>query len=173
MQLWTQTGFAAINEISLSNWDEVLPSGETMAAKTFQTKLENGFIALPFDVREEFGRARPPVKVWINGHIYRSTVSVYGGKYFIPVRKSNQTAAGIKPGDDVRARIALDKESRIVDPPQDLTIALTKTHLEGPWEQLSYTAKKEYAEMLLQAKKPETRTRRLQKILDELRAKQK
>lgn len=36
------------------------------AEKRFKTKLEDGFIALPFDVRQEFGRARPPVTVSIN-----------------------------------------------------------------------------------------------------------
>ncbi len=98
-------------------------------ARNFQTKLEDGFIALPFDVREEFGRARPPVTVSINGYSYRSTVCVYGGKYFIPVRKSNQEAAGVKPGDAVRAKIALDEEPRIVEPTPDLQAALKKSTL--------------------------------------------
>jgi hypothetical protein len=144
-----------------------------MPAKEFQTKLKDGFIALPFDIRQEFGRARPPVKVSINGYSYRSTVSVYGGKYFIPVRKSNQDAAGIKPGDKVRASIVLDEEPRTVDPPADLLAALTKSRLKPDWEKLSYSKKKEYADVLLQAKKPETRARRVEKVLDELRAKRK
>jgi|SRR5579884_2849240 len=145
-----------------------------MAAREFRTKFEDGFIALPFDVREEFGRARPPVKVSINGYSYRSTVSVYEGKYFIPVRKSNQEAAGIKSGDTVRASLALDEDARTIDPPPDLDAALKKSSpLKSSWDKLSFTFKKEYVEALLQAKKAETRTRRLQKILAELTAKQK
>lgn len=145
-----------------------------MARKEFRTKLEDGFIALPFDVREEFGKARPPVKVSINGHRYRSTVSVYDGKYFIPVRKSNQEAAGIRPGESVRAAIELDNDVRTVDPPPDLEAALTKnSSLKSSWDELSFTFKKEYAEALLQAKKPETRARRLEKILVDLSRKQK
>lgn len=143
-----------------------------MITKTFLTKFEDGFIALPFDVRKEFGRARPPVKVSINGYTYRSTVSVYDGKYFIPVRKSNQDAAGVKAGDAVEARITLDDEPRVVSPPGDLHSALAKnSHLNASWEKLSYTAKKEYAELLLQAKKTETRAARLDKIISELKAK--
>ena len=140
-------------------------------AKNFQTRLENGFIALPFDVREEFGRARPPVKVSINGYTYRSTVSVYGGEYFIPVRKSNQEAAGVKPGDTVRARIELDEEPRVVDPPADLQAALAQARLKGDWAKLSYSRKKEFVDVLVAAKKAETRARRVQKVVDEIRAK--
>ncbi len=143
-----------------------------MAAKEFRTKLEDGFIALPFDVRKEFGRARPPVKVSINSYSYRSTVSVYDGKYFIPVRKSNQEAAGIKPGDTVCASIALDEEPRTVDPPADLKTALRQSCLEADWGKLSYTTKKEFADVLVAAKKPETRARRVKKVLMEIRAKQ-
>ena len=144
-----------------------------MAAKTFRTVLEDGFISLPFDVREEFGRARPPVRVSINGYTYRSTVSVYGGKYFIPVRKSNQDAARIRPGDSVQASVALDEGSRTIDPPADLWTALTNSHLTANWEKLSYTHQKEFANVLLAAKKPETRARRVEKVLAEIRAKKK
>jgi len=146
--------------------------GEMRVAKRFQTKLENGFIALPFDVREEFGRARPPVRITINDYTYRSTVSVYGGKYFIPVRKSNQEAAGVKPGDTVRARIERDDEPRIMDPPADLQAALGKARLNADWEKLSYSRKKEFVDVLAAAKKSETRVRRVQKVLEEIRAKQ-
>src|SRR5438309_1950942 len=95
-------------------------------AKNFRAKLDDGFIALPFDVRQEFGRARPPVKVSINAHSYRSTVSVYGGKYFVKVRKSNQELAGIKSGDTVTASIALDAAPRTVDAPPELKAALAR-----------------------------------------------
>ena len=143
-----------------------------MAAKNFQTKIEDGFIALPFDVRAEFGRARPPVKVSINGYTYRSTVSVYGGQYFIPVRKSNREAAGIETGDAVKVKIALDEEPRTIDPPADLKAALAKSRLQADWEKLSYSRKKESVDVLLAAKKPETRERRVQKVLAEIRARQ-
>jgi hypothetical protein len=144
-----------------------------MAPKEFRSKLEDNFIALPFDVRKLFGRARPPVKVSINGFSYRSTVSVYDGKYFIPVRKSNQEAARIKPGDTVRAIIELDEELRTVDPPLDLMTALKQSHLEADWDKLSYSTKKEFADVLQAAKRPETRARRVEKILLEIRERKK
>ena len=140
-----------------------------MPTKNFKSVLEEGFIEIPFDVRKEFGRARPPVKVTINGHTYRSTVSVYGGKYLIPVRKSNQEAASAEPGDICKVTIASDTEVRDVTPPPDLKAALAKNPpAKARWDKLSFTHKKEHAHALLDAKKPETRARRLHKTLEML-----
>src|SRR5258708_20844972 len=86
-----------------------------MAAKKFRAVFETEggghFIALPFDVKEEFGRARPPVKASVNGHGYRTTVAVYGGKYYLGLRKANADAAGVKAGDIVRVTVEPDIEN--------------------------------------------------------------
>ena len=47
------------------------------------------FVEVPFDVKEVFGKARLPVVISVNGHSYRTTTSVYGGKYCLPVRKEH------------------------------------------------------------------------------------
>ena len=143
-----------------------------MAGKSFKVKLGEGFVQLPFDVRKEFGKARPPVNVSINGYTYRSTVAVYGQKYFVPVRRDRREAARAKVGDVVSVRITLDTKSRRVEPPPDLKAALKKNAAaKATWERLSYTHKREFAEVILQAKKHETRARRVQKTLEELIAK--
>lgn len=145
-----------------------------MSAKSFKAKLGRGFVELPFDVKKEFGKARPPVRISINGHSYRSTIAVYGGRYYVPVRRERREATGVEAGDIVEVRIVLDTEVRRVEPPPELSAALAKN---GParaqWKRLSYTHKKEHAEAILQAKKSETRARRVQKILEELTAKAK
>ena len=145
-----------------------------VADKSFKIKLEKGFVEIPFDVREHFGQARPPIRVTINGYTYRSTVCVYDGKYFIPVRMSIQKAAGIKPEDIVSVTIAADTDVREVEPPPELQAALARNKAaKARWEKLSYTTKKEHAVALLEAKKHETRERRLQKILKDLSEKTK
>jgi hypothetical protein len=142
--------------------------------KSFKTKYEKGFVELPFDVKEHFGKARPPVRVTINGYTYRSTPCVYGGKYFIPVRLSNQKAAGIQPEDIVSVTIAADTDVREIDPPPDLLAALKKNApAKAGWDKLSYTTKKEHALALTEAKKSETRGRRLEKIMKDLALKTK
>jgi hypothetical protein len=142
-----------------------------MSAKSFKTKLGSGFVELPFDAKKEFGKARPPVRVSINGYTFRSTIAVYGGRYYVPVRRDRREAAGVEAGDIVRVTIVPDTEARTVEPPAELAAALAKN---GParaqWERLSYTHKKEHAEAIHQAKKPETRARRLQETLEKLTA---
>lgn len=149
-----------------------------MSAKKFSAKLgAEGhalFFEVPFDVKKEFGKARPPVKVSVNGHSYRSTVSVYGGKYYLPVRSERRDAAGLKHGDIIRVTVALDTAARTVQPPPELSAALAKNSAaKAQWQMLSYTHKKEHADAILQAKKPDTRARRVQKTLEMLAAKAK
>jgi hypothetical protein len=144
-----------------------------MSAKRFRAKLGSDagalFVEVPFDVKEEFGKARPAVKVSIDRYSYRSTISVYGGKYYLPVRRDRREAAGVKAGDVVSVTIQADTGVRKVNPPPALSAALAKN---GParaaWARLSYSQKKEHAEAIRQAKKPETRVRRIQKILEKL-----
>lgn len=143
-----------------------------MPEKKFKTRFDDGMLELPFDARAVFGKARAPVKVSINGYTYRSTISVYGEKYFVPVRLSNQKSAGIRPGDMVHVTIASDNEMREITPPPELQAALaTDSAAQARWEKLSYTAKKEHALAITEAKKPETRARRLQKIMQDLSGK--
>jgi hypothetical protein len=140
-----------------------------MEAKTFEATLKEGFVELPFDVQAEFGRARAPVKFSINGHSYRTTVAVYGGKYLVPVRKDRQEAAGVKPGDRCKVTIVLDTQAREVDLPPDLKTALAKNATaRSNWQSLSFTHKREYAEAILSAKRPETRARRVRHTLEVL-----
>jgi len=147
-----------------------------MSAKKFRAVLETEggghFIALPFDVKEEFGRARPPVKASVNGHGYRTTIAVYGGKYCLGLRKADADAAGVKAGDIVRVTVEPDTEVREVEMPPELAAALKKNGTaRARWEKLSHTHKKEHAEAILKAKKPETRMRRVQKTIEMLSAK--
>jgi hypothetical protein len=149
-----------------------------MSAKKFNARIgtEGGghFIEVPFDVKEEFGRARQPVKASVNGHGYRTTIAVYGAKYYLGLRKADATAAGVKAGDIVKVTIEPDTQIRTVVPPPDLAAAFKKNAAaRARWEKLSYSHKKEHAEAILKSKKPETRTRRVQKTMEMLSAKMK
>ena len=48
------------------------------------------YFEIPLDVRALFGRARPPVRVTIGGHTYRSTVAAYGDRYLVPLNRANR-----------------------------------------------------------------------------------
>jgi hypothetical protein len=118
-------------------------------------------IEVPFDPREVFGKVRAPVRVTINDHTYRSTIARMGGQTWIPLRRSNREAAKVEGGQTVRVTLVLDEEPRVVRPPADFVRALKAGKAWGRWKELSFTHQREYAEAIAEAKKPETRQRRI------------
>ena len=89
-----------------------------------------------------------------------------GGQTFIPLRKSNREAAAVSGGDRVKVRIAADSDARVVAVPPDLARALKgKPGLPQLWGKLSYTQQRESVESVLGAKRPETRARRVVKVV--------
>lgn len=120
------------------------------------------FIPLTFDPKAVFGKVRAPVKVTLNGYTYRSTIAAMGGPPCIPLRRSNREAAGLEGGETIDVRLDLDTGTREVTPPADLVKALKAAPPAWDrWRELSYTHQKEHAEAIEQAKKPETRVRRI------------
>lgn len=131
-------------------------------AHTFTVTHDDPFmIALPFDPRAMFGRARPPVVVAVNGHVYRSTVAIMRGCAFVPFRASHRAAAGIKPGAPFEVTLTLDTAPRTVDAPDDLRAALEAAGIWDRWTVLSYTHQREHVDAIGGAKRPETRARRI------------
>lgn len=148
------------------------------AMKTFTATLGEdekgsvGLVELPFDPRDEFGKARAPVKITVNGVVLRSTVAIYGGKAFIGFRREIREQAKLAPGKKVTIRIELDTAPREVEVPADLKKALrVDAAAKKAWESLSFTHRKEHVQALDDAKKPETRVKRLGKTLEMLKAK--
>jgi hypothetical protein len=142
---------------------------------TFRAKVaaedENFVVRVPFDVKEVFGKARPPIIITVGSYSFRWTVAVYGGESYIGFRRSHREAAGLRPGQTVSITITLDDQPRVVETPSDLAKALkTNRVARAAWDALSFTHKREHAEALLDAKKPETRTRRLEKTIQMLLA---
>ena len=135
-------------------------------ARSYKTKLLRNelmsAIPVPFDPKEVFGKVRAPVKVTINGYTYRSTIAAMGGPPCIPLRRSHREAAGLEGSETVDVRLELDIENREVTPQPDFVKALKAApHAWDRWRELSYTHQREYVESLDEAKKPETRARRL------------
>jgi Bacteriocin-protection, YdeI or OmpD-Associated/Domain of unknown function (DUF1905) len=128
------------------------------------------FIEVPLDVPAVFGRARPAVRVTVNGHPFRSTVAVYGGRYYLPVKRELREAAGVAAGDRVAVELEADEEPRTVEPPADLAAALAAEPAAGAaFERLSFTHRREYVEWVAGARRPETRRRRVQQAVGMLR----
>ena len=126
-------------------------------------------IYLPFEPKEVFGKARAPVKVTINGHTFRTTTACMGGCYLIPVNKTNRDGAGIKAGDTITVLMESDTEQRVVEIPSDFARALRANPKAAmAWEKLCFTHQKEYVNAVIEAKKPETRLRRIDSAIKTL-----
>ena len=144
-----------------------------MAEKqTFETVLEKHEhidatgITVPFDVEKVFGARRVPVKAWINGAEYQGSVFRMGGKYMMAVPQAFRRAAGIKAGDKITVTIEKDSAKRTVEVPPDLADALEKAGLTDVFAKMSYTHQKEYARSIEEAKREETRARRIEKAIE-------
>ena len=85
--------------------------------KRFTVQLERvektgTMFRVPFDLGEAFGRARPPVKVTIRGHTWRTTPGVYDGVGHIVVNRDVKAATGVDAPERVRVEMELDTEPR-------------------------------------------------------------
>ncbi len=144
--------------------------------RTFTARIEassggGAYVTVPFDVEAAFGAKRPPVQVTFDGVPYRGTLARMGGPdHILIVLRAIREQIGKQPGDTVEVTVALDDRPREVEVPEDLAEALAphaeaRAFLDG----LSYTHRKEYVQWIEEAKRPETRRRRIEKAVAMLR----
>ncbi len=129
-------------------------------------------VPVPRAVAETLGlKGMPKIQAVIAGHPYRGSLMPMGdGTYCLGVLKSIQQAAGAMQGDSITIELALDTATRTVEVPPDLAKVLARDKkAAAAWEVLSYTNRKEAARALEEAKRPETREKRLAATLAKLR----
>lgn len=143
-------------------------------AERFEGRLEQHgsgtLLEVPFDVRAVFGKARAPVRGTVNGHPFRTTVAVYGGRYFLGFRREIREAAGFGDGDRLSIVLELDDEPRTVAVPPELEAVLAREpEAKAVFDGLSYTHRREYVEWVSGARREETRRTRLERTVAMLR----
>jgi bacteriocin resistance YdeI/OmpD-like protein/uncharacterized protein DUF1905 len=129
-------------------------------------------IEVPPEVVEALGSGRkPPVKVTINGYTYRSSVATVSGAFMIGVSNEVRRAAGVAAGEEVDVELELDTEPRVVQVPDDLAEALdADAAARSAFDRLTYSNKRRIVMLVDDAKTPETRQRRIDKSIADLRA---
>jgi hypothetical protein len=115
------------------------------------------------------GGKRPRVRVSINGYTYRTTVGSMGGRSLVPVSADVRRQAGISAGDRVAVDIVPDTEERSVRIPTELAAALDRARVRNAFDKLSYSNQHRHVLSVEGAKSPETRQRRIERVLDEVR----
>lgn len=131
------------------------------------------FIRVPKELNARLGlRGRPKIQATIAGHPYRGSLMPMGdGTFGLGVLKAIQQAAGVTRGDTITVELAIDDAPRVIEPPADLARALARDKkAAAAWQKLSYTNQREIAGSLEEARKPETRERRLAAALEKLSA---
>lgn len=145
-----------------------------MATHRFRAVLRKGdgggyLLEVPLDVREVFGEARPPVRGTVNGTPFRTRVAVYDGKSYLGFNREIRDAAGIGDGDEVEIELERDGAPREIEVPTSLAKALEQGGVRDEFDALSFTHRKEYVRWIEEAKRDETRERRLAKAVEMLR----
>lgn len=133
-------------------------------------KNATGIVVPPEVVDELGGGKRAPVRVTINGHTFRSTLAVMGGKCMVGVAAEHREQAKAKGGDEIAVTIELDDAPRTVDVPTDFAAALKKANARAAFDALAFSHRKEHVRAIEEAKAPETRARRIAKAVEKILA---
>ena len=106
----------------------------------------------------------------LNGVSYQSSTMPYRGAFYMGVHKATREQAGVQVGDEVEIVVARDDSPRVLELAPELEAALAaEPELRTRFDTLSFSRRRELADPIAEAKKPETRTARLEKALARLR----
>lgn len=143
----------------------------------FRAELEaarsgGAVVLIPVDVATAIGGLRQ-MRVFgtLNGVAYRSSTMPYGGRgLFMGVHRATREAAGVAIGDSVDVVIERDDSPRVLELAPELEAALAaEPELRARFDALSFSRRRELAEPIAAAKKPETKRARLERALASLR----
>jgi hypothetical protein len=139
---------------------KVIPTGKTTATVIMtQDQVD--------ELRGSPGRGRVPVAIRYGGQTFRTSVSVYRGEWMMVVN-AEMRGGGLAPGSTYDVEITADTEERTVEVPADLAQALKAAGVQKAFNALAYLHRKEHVRSVEDAKKPETRARRIAKVVEAL-----
>ena len=116
------------------------------------------------------GAKRFPARVSTGEEELRGSVTRMRGEFLFGLSKAVREQAGLEIGDTVTFTIALDDAPREVELPDDLVAALAADPAaQTAFDGLAFTHRKEFARWVAEAKKPETRARRLEQTVQMVR----
>lgn len=116
------------------------------------------------------GAKNAPVTLSIGDATVRTRIGQRAGENLLGLSKERRETLGVEAGDEVDAVIALDETERVVELPPELDAALAQDPAaKTAFESLAPSRRKELARGIREAKAAETRERRLEKALGELR----
>jgi hypothetical protein len=147
-----------------------------VARATFEAELRPSgrggghLVEVPDDVvRTLRGRRRIPVVATFKSVPYRGSIMTMGGAMIVGVTKAIIAAAGVAVGDTLTVVVENDDEPREVDVPPELEKALRRNKAAREYfASLAYSHRPEVVGFIAEAKKPETRARRVERTVQTL-----
>lgn len=128
---------------------------------------EPGVVLSDADLAALGGGVRVPVAGTLDGTFFRTRALRMGGFQGVRFNKQILLAADRGPGDRVVIELWHDTGERLVDVPADLAAALGG--LRSAFDGFSYTHRREWVQWVTEAVKPETRSRRVEQVVDQVR----
>ena len=125
-------------------------------------------VKLPEALKKKLGiqKARMAIAGTADGVPFRTSAMNMGEGHCFVFTQELQKATGKHAGDTVEFEIHEDTAPRTVTVPRDLAKALAaNAKAKMNFDAMSYTHRKEYARWVEEAKKPETRARRIEKAV--------
>lgn len=148
-----------------------------MGAIRFHTRLEArgpaAAVILTDTQVDELGEGakRFPVAATVNGYTWRTSVARMRGEFLVGLNREVRQRAGVEAGDEVEVALEFDTDPREVELPPELEEALTAdSDARSNFQSMSFTHRKEYARWIGDAKREETRVRRVEQALEMIRA---
>jgi hypothetical protein len=142
----------------------------------FKTKIEAGdgggaYVLFPYDTQKEFAtKGKVPVKATFNGVSYTGSLIKYRNPlHMLGVLKTIREQIRKGPGDTIEVIVWRDEEPRTIEVPAQFERLIKNEGLLPVFEKLSYTHRKEYCRWITDAKKEETRLKRLEKAIEMLK----
>jgi bacteriocin resistance YdeI/OmpD-like protein/uncharacterized protein DUF1905 len=112
------------------------------------------------------GRKTPPVRVTVNGHTFNGRIGRMGGETLLGFNKAVRQACGVAAGEEIEALIVLDDAPPQVEVPAPLAGALdADPAARAAFDALAPSHRKEFARWIGEAKRDETRKRRIGETL--------
>lgn len=130
------------------------------------------FVPFPHDLKATYGKGNlVPIRATFDGRVeYRGSLANMGGDCAVLlVRKDVLAQLGKGHGEPILVRVALDTSPREVTMTEDARRAIdADSTAAATWAKLSYSHRREYALWIEDAKRPETRQRRIAKMVEML-----
>jgi bifunctional DNA-binding transcriptional regulator/antitoxin component of YhaV-PrlF toxin-antitoxin module len=126
---------------------------------------------IPPEVTEALGGLKQMrITGTLNGTPFRSSTMPYRGAFYLGVHKATRQAAGVDIGDEVELTVVRDDSPRVLELAPELEAAFAaEPELRARFDALSFSRRRELAEPVAEAKKPETRGARVERALERLR----